>query len=112
VTFGEVALAMNEPLIRAGAWQVTPHMHSVSPLTLVSPVTEGLDSSIKNAFKHVQELGGTGMDVVLQPGMAIQLEPNAAFGRQQVNIGGNVLITENGCEELNSLPTHVRFVKS
>jgi Xaa-Pro aminopeptidase len=111
VTFGEVALAMNEPLLRAGAWHLTPHMHSVSPLTLVSPVTEGLDSSIKNAFKHVQELGGTGMDVVLQPGMAIQLEPNAAFGRQQVNIGGNVLITENGCEELNSLPTDVRYVE-
>lgn len=110
VTFGEVAEAMQEPLRRAGAWHLTPHAHSVTPLTLVSPVTEGLDASVKNAFKHVQELGGTGLDVVLEPGMAIQLEPNAAFGRQQVNIGGNVLVTESGCEELNALPTRMRFV--
>lgn len=111
ITFGELAEAMQEPLRRAGAWHLTPHVHSVSPLTLVSPVTEGLHSSIKEKFKHVQELPGTGLDVVLQAGMAIQLEPNAAFGRQQVNIGGNVIVTENGCEELNSLPTELRFVK-
>jgi Xaa-Pro aminopeptidase len=110
VTFGEVAHAIQQPLVRAGAWHLTPHMHSVSPLTLVSPVTEGLDSSIKNAFKDVRELGGTRMEVVLEPGMLIQLEPNAAFGRQQVNIGGNILITANGCEELNVIPTHVRYV--
>lgn len=111
VTFGEVAEAMQEPLRRAGAWHLTPHVHSVSPLTLVSPVTEGLDSSIKDAFKHVQELPGTGLDVVLQAGMAIQLEPNAAFGRHQVNIGGNVIVTDSGCEELNVIPTRMRFVK-
>ena len=111
MTFGEVAEAMQVPLRRAGAWHLTPHVHSVSPLTLVSPVTEGLDPSVKNAFKHVQELPGTGLDVVLQSGMLIQLEPNAAFGRHQVNIGGNVIVTEDGCEELNSVPTKMRFVK-
>ena len=111
VTFGEVADAMQEPLRRANAWHLTPHIHSVSPLTLVGAVTEGLDSSVKYAFKHVQELPGTGLDVVLQPGMTIQLEPNAAFGRHQVNIGGNVIVTQNGCEELNTVPTNIRFVQ-
>lgn len=111
ITFGELAESMQEPLRRAGAWHLTPHVHSVTPLTLVSPVTEGLHSSIKDAFRRVDELPGTGLDVILQPGMAIQLEPNAAFGRQQVNIGGNVIVTETGCEELNSLPTDVRYVK-
>lgn len=111
VTFGEVAEAMQAPLRRAGAWHLTPHVHSVSPLTLVSPVTEGLDRSIKDMFKHVQELGGSGLDVELKAGMLIQLEPNAAFGRRQVNIGGNVIVTESGCEELNDIPTHLRFVK-
>lgn len=111
VAFGEVAEAMQEPLRRAGAWHLTPHVHSVTPLTLVSPVTEDLDASVRDAFKHVQQLGGTGLDVVLEPGMAIQLEPNAAFGRQQVNIGGNVIVTEDGCEELNVLPTYMRMVK-
>lgn len=111
VTFGEVAEAMQAPLRRAGAWHLTPHVHSVSPLTLVSPVTEGLDRSIKDMFKHVQELGGSGLDVELKAGMLIQLEPNAAFGRRQVNIGGNVIVTESGCKELNDIPTHLRFVK-
>jgi Xaa-Pro aminopeptidase len=111
VTFGEVAEAMQEPLRNAGAWHLTPHIHSVSPLTLVGPVTEGLDQSIRDAFTHVQELPGTGLDVVLQPGMTIQLEPNAAFGRHQVNIGGNVIVTEDGCEELNTAPTRMRFVR-
>lgn len=110
VTFGEVAEAMQEPLRRAGAWHLTPHAHSCTPLTLVSPVTEDLDPSVLNAFKRVDQLGGSGLDVILEPGMSIQLEPNAAFGRQQVNIGGNVLVTQDGCEELNDLPNHMRFV--
>jgi Xaa-Pro aminopeptidase len=109
VTFGEVADSMQEPLRRAGAWHLTPHIHSVSPLTLVGSVTEGLDESVKSAFKHVQELPGSGLDVVLERGMTIQLEPNAAFGRHQVNIGGNVIVTEDGCEELNVVPTRMRF---
>ena len=110
VKFGEVADAMQEPLKSAGAWHLTPHVHSLTPLTLVSPVTEGVHSSITDKFKHVHELPGTGLDVVLRPGMTFQLEPNAAFGRQQVNIGGNVIITADGCEELNTLPTDMRFV--
>jgi Xaa-Pro aminopeptidase len=111
VTFGEVAEAMQEPLRRAGAWHLTPHIHSVTPLTLVSPVTEGLDPSVKDMFRRVDQLPGTGLDVVLETGMTLAFEPNAAFGRQQVNIGGNVLVTEDGCEELNVLSNHMHFVK-
>lgn len=110
VTFGEVAHAMQEPLLRAGAWHLTPHIHSVTPLTLVSPVTEGLDPSVSELFKRVDQLPGTGLDVVLEPGMTLAFEPNAAFGRQQVNIGGNVLVTEDGYEELNSIPNNMCFV--
>lgn len=110
VTFGEVAEAMQEPLRRAGAWHLTPHIHSVTPLTLVSPVTEGLDESVKAMFRRVDQLPGTGLDVVLEPGMTLAFEPNAAFGRQQVNIGGNVLVTEDGFEELNIIPNHMCFV--
>lgn len=110
IPFGQVAEAMQKPLQRAGAWHLTPHLHSTTPLTLVSAVTEGLDESIKSAFKRVDELGGQGLDVILKPGMTLQVEPNAAFGRRQVNIGGNVIVTENGYEELNSVPTRMRFV--
>lgn len=109
VRFGDVADAMNEPLVRAGAWHLTPLIHSLTPLTMVGPVTEGTDRSITDKFKKVVELPGTDLDVVLEPGMTIQLEPDAVFGRHQVNIGGNVIVTEDGHEELNSIPTQLRF---
>lgn len=110
VRFGDVAEAMQEPLRRAGAWHLTPHIHSVTPLTLVSPVTENLDPSVGAMFKRVDQLPGTGLDVVLEAGMALALEPNAAFGRQQVNIGGNVLVTNDGGEELNVISNVMQFV--
>ncbi|MGQ4618827.1 M24 family metallopeptidase [Nocardia sp. R7R-8] len=109
VKFGEVADAMNEPLRRAGAWHLTPLIHSLTPLTMVGPVTEGTDRSITDRFKQVDELPGTDLDVVLEAGMTIQLEPDAVFGRHQVNIGGNVIVTDSGYEELNQLPTRLRF---
>jgi hypothetical protein len=30
--------------------------------------------------------------------MLLQVEPNAAFGRHQVNIGGNIIVTKGGCD--------------
>nr|WP_269781561.1 M24 family metallopeptidase [Nocardia bovistercoris] len=112
VRFGEVADAMAEPLERAGAWHLTPLIHSLTPLTMVGPVTEGTDKSLKDWFEKVDELPGTDLDVVLEPGMTMQLEPDAVFGRHQVNIGGNAIVTDSGCEELNSLPTRLRFANS
>ncbi|AKE01249.1 hypothetical protein XU06_29845 (plasmid) [Rhodococcus erythropolis] len=112
VKFGEVADAMDEPLRRAGAWHLTPLIHSLTPLTMVGPVTERIDSSLTERFRQVTELPGTDMDVVLTPGMTIQLEPDAVFGRHQVNIGGNVIVTQTGYEELNSIPTRMRFATS
>lgn len=109
VKFGEVADAMDEPLRRAGAWHLTPLIHSLTPLTMVGPVTERTDSSLTDRFRQVTELPGTDLDVVLEAGMTIQLEPDAVFGRHQVNIGGNVIVTDSGSEELNSLPTELRF---
>lgn len=112
VKFGEVADAMAEPLERAGAWHITPLVHSLTPLTMVGRVTRGTDSSITDRFQQVDELPGTDLDVELVPGMTFQLEPDAVFGRRQVNIGGNVIVTDDGCEELNTVPTRLRFAGS
>lgn len=51
-----------------------------------------------------------GGDAVTKPGMVFELEPNACLGKHQVNIGGPVLITEDGIEELNELPAEMRVV--
>jgi Xaa-Pro aminopeptidase len=44
---------------------------------------------------------------VLQPGMVFAFEPNACLGHHRVNIGGTVIVTATGCEELNHIPTSV-----
>lgn len=38
-------------------------------------------------------------------------EPNAAFGREYVDVGGNIIMTEDGCEVLNVMPTAMRLVR-
>lgn len=48
-------------------------------------------------------VGIKGGDLVLKPGMVFEMEPNACKGRHRVNIGGTVVVTEKGVEELNHL---------
>jgi len=47
-------------------------------------------------------------ELVIQPGMVFAFEPNACKGRRRVNIGGTVIVTENGVEELNKLAAEMR----
>ena len=44
---------------------------------------------------------------MLKPGMVFALEPNACIDRHRVNMGGTVIVTDNGGEELNVIPTRV-----
>ncbi len=39
--------------------------------------------------------------------MVFELEPNAQRGKHRVNIGGTVVVTESGVEELNHLATNM-----
>jgi Xaa-Pro aminopeptidase len=39
--------------------------------------------------------------------MVFAFEPNACLGHHRVNIGGTVVVTATGCEELNHIPTSV-----
>ena len=49
-------------------------------------------------------------ELVLQAGMGLELEPNACLNTHRVNIGTGVLVTANGCEPLNELPSRVHHV--
>jgi antitoxin (DNA-binding transcriptional repressor) of toxin-antitoxin stability system len=42
--------------------------------------------------------------------MVMELEPNASKGMNRVNIGGTVIVTKNGVEELNKLASKMRVV--
>jgi Xaa-Pro aminopeptidase len=113
ITFAEVCEAMGEPNRREGAWQLTPLLHSVSPLYCVDQPTKGIENmpGLTDAFKDFYEGMQFGGEIVIQPGMEFQFEPNAVFGRDYVDVGGNILVTETGCEELNVMPTQMRVVK-
>lgn len=50
-----------------------------------------------------------GGEVVIEPGMVFELEPNAIIGRHRVNIGGTVIITEQGAEPLNEISTRMQL---
>ncbi len=112
VRFGEVADAMEVPLREEGAWYLTPLIHSQNPLLCVSKTGVGIEQipgierykGIKGAHPVV------GAELILRPGMCFELEPNACIGKHRVNIGGTVIVTERGVEELNKLPTEMRHV--
>lgn len=107
MNFTELVAVMEEPLKSSGCWSYTPLLHSVGPHFLMG-------SSRVNAVNFA-ELGvrfqgspeWRARDAVLQEGMVFAFEPNACIGRHRVNIGGTVVVTESGSEELNIIPTRV-----
>jgi Xaa-Pro aminopeptidase len=117
ITFGELAEAMGEPNRREGAWHLSPLAHTMNPHAGVTNVTEGIRGP--RGFTGVNERFGKVRlpehkierpDLVMKEGMVLQFEPNACYGRTYVNIGGNILVTKGGCEELNNIPTRMVVV--
>ena len=110
VTFASVVNAMEEPLRAAGAWSKTPLLHTLTfGATGFTPVNREQLARTREERTEGQITAGIRRgDLVLLPGMTLELEPNACIGMQRVNIGGVVLVTEHGAEELNDVPTRMR----
>jgi Xaa-Pro aminopeptidase len=105
--FSDLVAAMAEPLREYGCWAYTPLVHSISPHFLIgfTPVnSESVNLGIRYVDAHPMLPPRA---AVLQPGMVLAFEPNACVGDHRVNIGGTVIVTETGCEELNEIPTRV-----
>ena len=49
-------------------------------------------------------------DGVVQASTVWELEPNACLGKNRVNIGGTVIVNEQGAQELNPIPSEMRVV--
>ncbi len=106
IKFSDLVAAMEEPLKSSGCWAYTPLLHSVGPHFLAGRSrvnTENLDLGIR----FVGDPAGRARNAVLQPGMVFAFEPNACLGEHRVNLGGTVIVTATGCEELNQIPTTV-----
>ncbi|MBI2829914.1 MAG: M24 family metallopeptidase [Chloroflexi bacterium] len=110
-TFEEVEAEMFKPLDRKDVWFQTPLLHSLNPMACIGRT--GVHIERMPGVEKFPQVGTghlRGGEVVLQPGMVFQLEPNACIGMNRVLIGGNVLVTEGEPEELNKLPMEMRVV--
>jgi Xaa-Pro aminopeptidase len=105
--FPELVQTMAEPLRVAGCWAYTPLVHSVSPHFLMGRTSinqEHLDLGVRYAGPAMER---PVRNIALQAGMVLALEPNACIGDHRVNIGGTVIVTQDGCKELNTIPTRL-----
>jgi Xaa-Pro dipeptidase len=106
MTFADLVKAMEEPLKSAGCWGYTPLVHSLGPHFLMGRTAVNQEQAkLDVRFTGAQSVRQR--HAVLQPGMVLAFEPNACIGNHRVNIGGTVIVTPTGCEELNHIPTSV-----
>ena len=114
IIFADLVRAMERPLIESGCWAKTPLAHTanfgawgfsgVNREQLTNTREEALelnidpDFMVREGWREIRE------------GMALELEPNACIGMKRVNIGGIVLVTNAGAEELNRISTQVYHV--
>jgi Xaa-Pro aminopeptidase len=106
MTFAELLAVLEEPLKSAGCWGYTPLVHSLGPHFLAGR-TQVNQEQAKLDVRFVGANTARARKAVLEPGMVLAFEPNACIGDHRVNIGGTVIVTATGCEELNHIPTTV-----
>lgn len=88
-TFGEVAAEMDKPLKAADGWVFGPAIHGINPLIALGGFPGDM-SRLPGAevYSPVTDQATILGDMQLEPGMCFAFEPNYAFGRHLVHIGG------------------------
>ena len=109
VAFAEVLRAMERPFAESGCWAKTPLLHTTTfgPVGFSVINREQLIGTREEALEVGVNPGNQKGEMVLREDMALELEPNACLGMKRVNIGGIVIVTASGAEELNRIPTRV-----
>lgn len=106
IKFSDLVAAMEEPFKSAGCWAYTPLVHSLGPHFMAGRTRINMEK-VDFGVRFVGAPAARERNAVLEPGMVFAFEPNACLDRHRVNIGGTVIVTANGCEELNHIPTEV-----
>ncbi|MDE3075182.1 MAG: M24 family metallopeptidase [Chloroflexota bacterium] len=106
IRFSDLVAEMAEPLRVAGCWAYTPLVHSISPHFLMGRTAVNMEN-LNLGVRVIGSAAYRDRDTVIKPGMVFAFEPNACIGFHRVNLGGTVVVTETGCEELNEIPTRV-----
>ena len=110
----EVAEALEKVVVEAGCWHMGPLMHSLNPHTMTIPRNVGANQWGKDhgvKWPIDMDLGQTRVaQAVIKPWTCFVFEPNACRDNVRVNLGGCVLVTEDGVEEVNKLATELQVV--
>jgi Xaa-Pro aminopeptidase len=103
-TFGDLAEAMLAPVREAGSWNIHPMVHALNPFGPVCGFGNGLGKMPEaSRYGRLFEMPTVGSELPLAPGMSWAFEPSAVVNGRAVNLGGTVVIGEDGPIELNPL---------
>jgi Xaa-Pro dipeptidase len=102
--FGDVADAMSAAVQAAGGWQLTPHLHTLSPNAAVGGCGFPPWLPEAEAYGNPGRLETQGAELPLLTGMTFAMQANCSIGYTRVNIGGTVALTAHGVREYNTLP--------
>jgi Xaa-Pro aminopeptidase len=106
ITFEDLVLAMEAPLKSSGCWAYTPLVHSISPHFLAGRSKVNMEN-LNLGIQYLGEPSPPVRKATIQEGMVFAFEPNACLNHHRVNIGGTVVVTKDGCVELNQIPCKV-----
>ncbi|MGG1946229.1 M24 family metallopeptidase [Trinickia sp. NRRL B-1857] len=105
--FADVVEAMRVPMRERACWHAHPLVHSLTPYTMIGAGERLADLPELARYGKVLPIPSMGNDRVLEAGMVFALEPNCGIGRRLINLGGTVLVGEDGGIELNSNSTRL-----
>ena len=113
-TIADVVRAMEAPISEGGCWAKTPLVHTTTfgATGFTALGRAQIAGTREGTIEGQARVGIRRGDLVLRPGMCLELEPNACIGTVRVNIGGIVVVTETGAECLNTLATEVHHATS
>ena len=113
VRFGDIAAAMEAPIIEAGFWNTGPQVQTVSPVMFNSATHQNtqVDARLR-ALPTMPPTVPQDGDFVLEEGIVFAVQPNALLDGRRVSIGGAVATTASGAEELNTLPLVLNVVEA
>ena len=101
-TFGDVVEDMLEPVEAADGWVFGPAIHGLNPSIALcrfpGDIGQLPGAEVYPAVSDQPTILG---DLELKPGMCFAFEPNYAFGRHVVHLGGTVIVGEDEPIELN-----------
>jgi Xaa-Pro aminopeptidase len=94
---------MLKPMKRAGGWIFGPAVHGLNPLMgLGGFPADAAKVAGFEPYPAVADYSTIYGDMTLEPGMCFAFEPNYAFGRHVVHLGGTVIVGEDESIELSA----------